>query len=70
MEEVLLQNQTWQVTLRESAIRPAGDRDIDDKSKNIILLHEDDPHFFWIVGEIDVGVLEKMFPDAQGLYLF
>ncbi|CAC5417385.1 unnamed protein product [Mytilus coruscus] len=39
--------------------------DIDDTSKKIILLHEDAPHFFGIDGGIDVGVLEKMFPDAQ-----
>ena len=58
------------MTLRESAIRTAVDQDIDDKSKNIILLHEDAPHFFWIVGEIDIGVLEKEIPDAQGFYLF
>ncbi|CAC5420482.1 unnamed protein product [Mytilus coruscus] len=42
-----------QVTLKESAIRPAGTtyEDIDDTSKKIILLHEDAPHFFGIDGQ-------------------
>ncbi|CAG2252269.1 unnamed protein product [Mytilus edulis] len=39
--------------------------DVDDTTNKIIVLHEDAPHFFGIDGGIDVGVLEKMFPDAK-----
>ncbi|CAC5419142.1 unnamed protein product [Mytilus coruscus] len=42
--------------------------DIDETSKKIIHLHEDiDPHVFGIDGGKDVGVLQTMFPDAQGV---